>query len=539
MNRGTRAVLLAASVLCPVSSAVAITYPPPGGGTEVVATGTGTSASTLSDWAADVSNSRRYPLHSDTAYYDTTTNTSTNGSPAFTITGGPAFTSADVGKTITIGASGGGGSPVSTTVASVIDTTHITTAANAGTTGANASYVVMGTPDDSIFTQMVGNLPATGGTVEVFAGNYMISSAINLPSNTRVFCHPGANFYMKNGWNALATHYIFVNANHVSSSLIDHDIMIDGCTLYGATTTASTGADGVRWSYATNVYVKNTTFHGFGDAIAHVGTVNSLVENSIADGITNTCWDHWDGSVQGRVVLNSCVTGKHGIQITGTDSPQTGTKVSTGFELIGNLIEVQGTSGAGIWLNSGALTSNGAGTADVRVIGGRIVGTNLAAGAVATGFKASGSGTTNIRVMGTQFVNSIPVVNSVDVTTSAPTDVHFTGISVEGTSFTSGGAVQLKAANTSLMDSRVAGGGYQYSVEIVGNSVIIANNSLVAGTGARIKDTSGSNHVIIDTSDVSGIIAMTGTAYMKPTTSCSGAVAGTIWNNAGTAAFCP
>jgi hypothetical protein len=508
----------------------------------VIATGSGASLSTLADMAADVVNSRRYPLHSDTAYYDTTTNTSVSGTNAFTITGGPAFTSAYVGRTITIGKSGGGGSPVSTTISTVVDSTHITTAANAGTSGANSSYVVVGTPDDTLFRTMVSNLPASGGTIEVFPGNYMVSAAINLPSNTRVKCHPGATFYMQNGWNALSTHYIFVNANHVSSSLIDHDIEVDGCTFYGSTPTPSTGADGIRWSYATNVSVKNSTFHGFGDAVAHVGTVNSLVYNSVADGVTNTCWDHWDGPTQGRVVLNSCVTAKHGIQITGTDSPQTASKIATGFELIGNLIEVQGVAGAGIWLNSGALVSNGSGTADVRIIGGRIIGTNLTAGQLALGFKASGGGTTNIRMMGTEFHTANVAVNPVDVDNTAsntPSDVHFTGISISDASVAGGQMVQLKAPNTSLVDSSISGGGYQYAVEIAASSVMVMNNRIVAGTGARIHETSGSNHILIDTSDVTGIIAVTGTLYAKAPTSCSGALTGTLWNNAGTAAFCP
>lgn len=498
--------------------------------------------SPLAAWASDTINSRRYPLAANAEYFNTTTNTSSNGSNSFTITGGPVFTTAYVGRTITIGAAGGGGSPVSTTIASVIDATHITTVANALTTGANASYVAVGTPDDALFRTMVSNLPAVGGTIEVFPGNYLISNAVNLPSNTRVKCHPGAAFYMTNGWNALATHFIFVNANHVSSVLIDHDIEVDGCTFYGSTTTASTGANGVRWVYATNVAVKNSTFHGFGDAVAHVGTVNSLVFNNNADDITNTCWDHWDGPTQGRVVLNTCVTRKHGIQITGTDTPQTAFKIALGFELIGNFIELQASSGAGIWLNSGALTTNGSGTSGVRVMGGRIIGTNLAAGTLAIGFKASGNGTTNIRVIGTEFRGAIVSVSPSDVDNVAanmPSDVHFTGISITDDNVAGGQPVQLKAPNTSISNSSITGGGYQYAVEIAASSVMVINNHIVAGTGARIHETSGVNHVIIDTSDVTGVVGMIATTFMKPPTNCTGAISGTLWNNAGAAAFCP
>src|SRR4051812_13027235 len=165
-----RRALLAATFLAPAMPAIAQPGPCPfsASSCQVQATGIGAMPSPLAAWASDTINSRRYPLAANAEYFNTTTNTSSNGSNSFTITGGPVFTTAYVGRTITIGAAGGGGSPVSTTIASVIDATHITTVANALTTGANASYVAAGTPDDALFRTMVSNLPAVGGTIEVF-----------------------------------------------------------------------------------------------------------------------------------------------------------------------------------------------------------------------------------------------------------------------------------------------------------------------------------------------------------------------------------
>ena len=101
------------------------------------------------------------------------------------------------------------------------------------------------------------------------------------------------------------------------TSLTDTDYIIEGCTFDGNAATPSTGADGVRMQFASNIVVRNNKFSNFGDATAFVGSSMTNVSGNSAYNISNTCWDNWWGPTRVKIENNYCETNKHGIQVTG------------------------------------------------------------------------------------------------------------------------------------------------------------------------------------------------------------------------------
>lgn len=171
--------------------------------------------------------------------------TVTLGAPmAFTISDG-SFTTADVGKGITIAGAGSAGTPLITTIATVTSATTITTAASASTAlTAQAERVSYG-PDDTMgVTRFFDQTAELGISGRQTKGIYRISSQIAL---SLVSPYPGANM-LSDG-----THSVIIDASPLGNSGIPFVVggnaggfdLLDwqGITIDGGTAVSNVGLE--------------------------------------------------------------------------------------------------------------------------------------------------------------------------------------------------------------------------------------------------------------------------------------------------------
>lgn len=369
-------------------------------------------------------------------------------------------------------------------------------------------------------------VPASGGTMLISSSVSGIGAVITLKSNTTVQCVPGVTLTMTDAGSVIPNHWIFANVNYTATVLIDSNIRILGCTFNGNSATPSTGADAIRMVFVSDAEVSGNTFTGFGDATAFLGTTRSLLQNNRAYIITNTCWDHWYAPSYISVIKNYCETKKHGIQITGTDTAQTSAGIAIHATLIGNDVVLFSNSavGAGIYLNSGALTDTGAGVQDATIIGGHISTSGLGA-SVGDCVKVSGSGSNKDWVIGTHCDNGIIYVGPADTATSYPSDIHLLGMQVNITNTVADGAIQIKTGTSGVESSRVAGAGYAYCFNLIGATNQYAkNNSCVSGTDGtaprvHTDGTSLATALIVDTDETGASPLTTDSGSLFSTTS--------------------
>lgn len=366
-------------------------------------------------------------------------------------------------------------------------------------------------------------IPAGGGTMVISPGTYTVATVITLKSNTTVQCLPGATLTMTDAGAVVANHWIFANVNYTAVALTDSNIRILGCAFNGNSATPSTGADAIRFVFASDVEVSGNTFTGFGDATAFLGTARSLVANNKATAkISNTCWDHWWAASKFRVIDNYCETHKHGTQITGTDTPQTSAGIAGPGTIRGNtyVLYSASTIGAAVYLNSGASSDTGAGAANITVADERITTSGLGS-SVGDCIKVSGSGSTNDWIVNVKCDNSFIYVGPADsLATSYPTNIHVRDASVNLTNTYADGAIQIKTGTSGVESSRVTGAGYAYCFNLIGATNQYAqNNSCVAGTDGSLPrvhtdGTSLATALIIDTDETGSAAAMTESALI-------------------------
>lgn len=366
-------------------------------------------------------------------------------------------------------------------------------------------------------------IPSGGGTMLIGPGTYVISAVVTLKSNTTVQCQPGATLQMVDAGAVIASHWVFANVNNTATVLTDSNIKIRDCAFNGNSATPSTGADGIRMVFVSDVEVTGNSFTGFGDATAFLGTTRTLIANNKATAkISNTCWDHWYAPSYFRVINNYCETHKHGIQITGTDTAQTSAGIATIGTLKDNDIVLYSAfgTGAGIYLNSGASSDTGAGSANITVSGGRISTSGLGA-SVGDCIKVAGSGSTNDWIIGVKCDNGFVYVGPADsLATSYPANIHVRDVSVNLTNTYADGAIQIKTGTSGVESSRITGGGYTYGINLIGAiNQYAKNNSIVAGTDGtnprtHTDGTSAATALIIDTDETAVAAAMTESALI-------------------------
>jgi len=103
-----------------------------------------------------------------------------------------SFASGDVGKTITIRGAASGGLALTTTISGYTSSTQVTLATTAGASVAGAAFV-FGTDDTAALASVFAAVASAGrGTAFFPAGNFMISGAMSIPTNTVLHFAGGA-----------------------------------------------------------------------------------------------------------------------------------------------------------------------------------------------------------------------------------------------------------------------------------------------------------------------------------------------------------
>jgi hypothetical protein len=417
---------------------------------------------------AESISSRSAPLFGD-GRYQSVTLSCVRGSPVIAIQGAD-FTENDVGKVMTVGLVGGGGSPISATVTAVQGRELTLSKAARTTLNSKPGYVVWGHDDAPALRKLFGEGSGTRN-IDIFpgpgGGMYLVSSAVELPPHTHVKCHGGATFGMLDGWSAANRHWILVNEHSTGPEIEDVDYVVEGCVFRGNTPLPSTGADAIRMSFAADVSIKGNIFHDFGDHTAFVHSASYTVVNNKGFNATNTCWDNWDAVSHVVIDSNYCETQKHGVQVTGTDTSQTASSISSDVLVRDQTVMLRSTRGAGVWFNGGQVAPGGsAGVRNGRIEGGRIFMSPEAGGSIGACFKISGAGTSNVDISGVRCKNAAAVVNGVDVAPGTPSNVHLDHIAVEVAGALRGGAIQIKAPRSGVERSSVSGTGYRFGIEL-------------------------------------------------------------------------
>ena len=197
-------------------------------------------------------------------------------------------------------------------------------------------------------------------------GTYMLNTTIFVPSSTTIHGEGAVSkfkalstFVMINvAWAGGQLPVMFGNQGILTSAAAER------IEIYGIMCDSSLTSNGVH-----NIHMRNTnytkihhnTFAGGADGTAHTMASNFQVTNNLAYGMTNCCYDQWEGSSAGIVANNiGYVTLGYGMLLTGDTSLNTPAQ-SANVVFSGNIIFGDGTanSSIGIWFQSGAnLTSN-------------------------------------------------------------------------------------------------------------------------------------------------------------------------------------
>lgn len=172
-----------------------------------------------------------------------------------------------------------------------------------------------GVTDDTAALQAAANaIPASGGTLYVPRGTYLISGTIFLKSSTLMRGDGAGSVILASatGWVAGTTYQLVMNQNYLATTITDHDIAVENLQFdFGSmpNNLPPAGTHGayhaVNFYYARNVQVRFCLFQGRGtmnDATAICACDTSLVEGCVAYGMVNASYDHWLNPQNARVV---------------------------------------------------------------------------------------------------------------------------------------------------------------------------------------------------------------------------------------------
>lgn len=270
---------------------------------------------------------------------------------------------------------------------------------------------------------------SAGESVQVAAGNYVLSAPLVLASNTSIFCDSWGSHFTFPGSVGTANMVTISGASHVS---------VRGCFFDGSgMTTATQDAHLIRVVSSSNVQIDgNYLLNSPEDAIrvgaslgggsgTSVQITNNYIESPGQVGPSGSCVGA-DSITQSLIANNVCITPKlDGIDI----EPNAASSAGSFLTITGNVISTSAAASAG---NGISLFNGGASPSNDTVTGNSVSGFGQAAGIVLSGaYKNAIAGNTidgnllGIQLKSTSYSNEI-AGNQLD------SDV--TGISFEGSS---------------------------------------------------------------------------------------------------------
>lgn len=352
-----------------------------------------------------------------------------------------------------------------------------------------------GTTDDTAALQAaLDAVPATGGSVYLPSGTYIVTESIVVKSNTLLFGDGNASQIKSSqsafvGTNAGNNCYLVKNENWSASTLTDENITIQDLSFnYGTVTIVGGGAHCISMRYVENVKVVNCDFYKGENATAFLACNNTLVDGCSAYDFTNCAYDHWT-SPKNAIVTNcyaTTATTATTAQIVNFNPETTALAAGTadGFVLSNCIFEATGSSVEAIQIEpllEGSVVKN------VTITGNLFKNIILACRRNTQNVVVNGNTFTGIPTTYTSFVFSS---SSVPPGTNTPSDIVFTNNIIIDPRTAAGNraAVVLLCSNYTATGNIITGSNYYAGFAVYDPSTTtsyygkIANNKLNAGT---------------------------------------------------------
>jgi hypothetical protein len=357
-------------------------------------------------------------------------------------------------------------------------------------------------PGDSIQAALTAAAAAGGATVSVQAGTYDITAALSISSNTKLACGSGATINsLGANWTGGADDEALTNINHQGWSggtVIDHDIVVNGCTFTEDSTFAARGSfKAISFRKARHIWITNNNFNAGGDGTALLATDKTVEAGNSMTGALNACWDHWEASTNMEVDSNYCDTVFYGVLMTGGDTLGNEAGITRYGSITNNRIHIHGaTAQSAIWLN-GLLV--GSGVANITISGNQITGDGIANFGC---FGVTGLSTNDI-IVNNSCRNSGPASGGVQIGadpggTAENIEISnniFDGIKVQAPGIA---VIQIGGPHSVATGNKIMGGMYPSCVWLAADGDKAIDNSCEAGTGTKYNVTGARNPEVIE-----------------------------------------
>lgn len=209
-----------------------------------------------------------------------------------------------------------------------------------------------GTDQTTAIQNCAEKLSAGGGTLFFPKGNYVISDSTAVPSDTRIL---GEGFGSLITAAADAT-WPGVTITSAFNNLNGNNIIVERMH-FAYPMLAGQANHILNFSGTSHVEIVDNVSSGGGDFAAFIGASDIYETGNVVTNVTNSCYDHWGGSTDVRVIGNYCSTyagagsGVGAIQFTGINTNGSAAN-NAGLVAVGNEIYINnGNAPQGIIIN--------------------------------------------------------------------------------------------------------------------------------------------------------------------------------------------
>lgn len=330
-----------------------------------------------------------------------------------------------------------------------------------------------GTTDDTAaITAALAVISGNGGGTLVFpSGTYLVSTTqMALSSNTRITGIGGAKLV------STSTTVGAFQGTSISNVQIDNLSfswpILDQSPIHI-----------LDFTTATNVRILNNNSDGAGNFTAMRGTTKTLEQGNYVTGVSNACYDHWQGFTDAQVINNYCSTavllahGNFGIAFTGINTDGTAAN-SSGGVAIGNVIYINSWNGQGIVVNGHA---SGGTDDDIIISNNKITVTNS---------------TGNWGILVTDHANNIEIHDNIFIGSNTSSTYSAIGAFSTATNVRihDNQAINWNVATNSIFDNTTVGGSLVNNVAYGSTGALLTAvaTTLVSGNSTGIVAYSGS-----------------------------------------------